>query len=212
MTKVLVADDYPVVREGLTSALRRHPDIEVVGVAVDGIDALEQAHRRVPDVLLLDLRMPRLSGLMVLARLSKELPQVRVLVVSVSESAESVVDAIAAGASGFITMQISGDELCAAVLAVARGEAVVSPSLVAYLMKGVRRNGNSVAVSPTGELTGCELEVLRLVAQGHTDRQISSSLYISPRTVQSHLSRIRDKTGIRRRTQLACWATEHSVA
>jgi DNA-binding NarL/FixJ family response regulator len=212
MTKVVVADDFPLVRDGFAAALARDPTIKVVGFAVDGVDALEKTRALKPDVLLLDLRMPRMSGLMALTQLTAELPSVRVLVVSDLERDDSVVDAVAAGAAGFISKHITGDQLCAAIHAVKRGEAAISPDLLGHLMRGLRREPGAIGgVSATGTLTVSELKVLRLVAEGRTDKQISATLYISPRTVQSHLAHIRAKTGISRRTQLACWATEHAV-
>jgi DNA-binding NarL/FixJ family response regulator len=212
MTKVLVADDFPLVRDGFAAALARDPTIKIVGFAVDGVDALEKTRALEPDVLLLDLRMPRMSGLMALTQLTAELPSVRVLVVSDLQHDDSVVDAVAAGAAGFISKHITGDDLCAAIHAVKRGEAAISPDLLGHLMRGLRREpGAAGGKSATGALTVSELKVLRLVAEGRTDKQISATLYISPRTVQSHLAHIRAKTGISRRTQLACWATEHAV-
>jgi DNA-binding NarL/FixJ family response regulator len=183
----------------------------VVGFAADGVEALEQTRALLPDVLLLDLRMPRMSGLMALTQLTAEMPEVRVLVVSDLECDDSVIDAVAAGAAGFISKQITGVELCEAVHAVKRGEAAISPDLLGHLMRGLRREPSGHGPTPTGALTVSELNVLRLVAEGRTDKQISATLYISPRTVQSHLGHIRAKTGIARRTQLACWATEHAV-
>src|SRR4051794_32497875 len=211
MVKVLVVDDFPLVREALAAALARNDQIEVVGLAADGIDALEQAHALQPDVVVLDLRMPNMSGLVALTRLTTELPQVRVLLLTACEEPDTVIDAVSAGAAGFVTKRITGAELAESVVAVHQGQPVVSPSLTAHLVRGLRRNGDEPRGGTTGRLTSSELNVLRLVADGRTDKQISESMYISPRTVQSHLSQIRSKTGVRRRTQLARWATEHLV-
>jgi DNA-binding NarL/FixJ family response regulator len=209
--RVLVADDFPLVRDGLAAALVRDPDIEVVGLAVDGVDALEKARALRPDVIVLDLRMPRMTGLMALTHLRAEVPEARVLVISEQATADTVIDAVSAGAGGFVGKEVTGEQLRAAVRAVARGDAAMSPELVGHLMRGLRREASGPVGSPTGGLTPSELNVLRLVAEGQTDKQISGTLFISPRTVQSHLSHIRAKTGIARRTQLACWATEHAV-
>jgi two-component system NarL family response regulator len=211
MIRVLVADDFPLVRDALATALSRHPEIEIAGVASDGIETLEQAHALRPDVVVLDLRMPRMSGLVALTRLSAELPTLRVLLLTACEEPEIVIDAVSAGAAGFVTKRITGTELADAVCAVHRGDPVVDASLTAHLVAGLRRDAGARAGGSTGNLTTNELNVLRLVADGRTDNQISQTLYISPRTVQSHLSRIRAKTGVQRRTQLARWATEHLV-
>jgi DNA-binding NarL/FixJ family response regulator len=215
--RVLVADDFPLVREGLVGALEGHPDVTVVGQAVDGQDAVEKVAALNPDVVLLDLKMPRLSGLMALMRIRAEHPNIPVLVISASETGESVVDAAAAGAAGYISKRSKKEELCDAVLRVARGESVIAPSLAGHLLHAFASDGNGGhspgegSMSPTALLAARELHVLRLVAEGMTDLQISASLYISPRTVQAYLARIRDKTGLRRRSQLARWAVEHSV-
>lgn len=211
MIKVLVADDFPLVRDALASALNRHDEIDVVGVASDGIETLERCHELHPDVVVLDLRMPRMSGLVALTRLTAELPSTRVLLLTACEEPETVVDAVSAGAAGFVTKRISGTELADAVCSVYRGNPVVDPALTAHLVAGLRRGGAASSGGTTGNLTSNELNVLRLVADGRTDKQISQTLYISPRTVQTHLSQIRAKTGVRRRTQLARWATEHLV-
>ena len=134
MTRVLVADDFPLVREALAAALARHPEIEVVGLAGDGVEALELAHAHQPDVVVLDLRMPRMSGLVALTRLTAELPCTRVLLLTACEEPDTVIDAVSAGAAGFVTKRTSGAELAEAVLAVSRGEPVVSPALTAHLV------------------------------------------------------------------------------
>jgi DNA-binding NarL/FixJ family response regulator len=211
MTRVLVADDFPLVREALAAALRRHPQIEVVGMAADGVEAVEMSLQHEPDVVVLDLKMPRMSGLVALTKLTSELPRTRVLLLTACEEPDTVIDAVSAGAAGFVTKRTSGADLADSVLRVARGEPVVSPSLTAYLVQGLRRDSQERRGGTMGQLTSSELNVLRLVADGRTDKQISATLYISPRTVQSHLAQIRTKTGVRRRTQLARWATEHLV-
>jgi DNA-binding NarL/FixJ family response regulator len=209
--RVLVADDFPMVRDALSAALARHPQIEVAGVAADGIEAVEKAHALQPDVVVLDLRMPGMSGLMALTRMSTELPHVRVLLLTACEEPDAVIDAVSAGAAGFVTKRISGAELAEAVTAVHRGEPVISASLTAHLVRGLRRDDRTNHGVSAGRLTSSELNVLRLVADGRTDRQISQTLYISPRTVQSHLSQVRSKVGLRRRVELTRWAAEHLV-
>jgi DNA-binding NarL/FixJ family response regulator len=214
MVKVLVADDFPIVREGIINALERHPEITVVAQAGDGLETIEAAHQAHPDVILLDLRMPRLSGLMALTRLREELPQTRVIILSVSETPDSVIDAAAAGADGYLSKATGGDELCHAVLTVQAGHAIISPHLTRHLMRNCRARGehdNNTSREGETTLQTRELNVLRLLASGHTDKQISQTLYMSTRTVQNHLARIRTKTGRQRRAELARWATERGV-
>jgi DNA-binding NarL/FixJ family response regulator len=210
--RILIAEDSPLMREGIVSALERSPEIEVVGRAEDGVEALERAAALEPDVLLLDMSMPRLGGLGVLERIRSRMPTIRTLVLTVLEDEETLLNAVAAGAAGYLTKRTSIAELEEAVLTVHRGGSVITPTLAGYLLRdyGRRRSGGDDR-SGGLVLTPREREVLRLLAQGHTDREIAQLLYISPRTVQNHLASIREKTGIRRRSGLARWASEHAA-
>jgi len=208
--RVLVADDFPLMRAAVVAALENESGMEVVGQAADGEETLLLAHATRPDVLLLDLYMPKLSGLGVLARIRDELPEVRVLVMTASEKHESLVQAVGAGAAGYITKRSTVSQVCDAVTTVHGGGAAVTPSLTAHLLRAFSNGGSSMPRS-RALLGQRELEVLRLVSEGLTDDEISEKLYISARTVQAHLSRVRDKTGVRRRSQLARWATEHAL-
>jgi DNA-binding NarL/FixJ family response regulator len=205
--RVVVADDFPLIRAGLVDALRTRADIEVVAEARDGIEAIEMARRHRPDVLLLDLTMPRLGGLEALTVLREEAPDVRVLVVTASERRDKLVEAVSAGAAGYLTKRSSVAELCDAVANVHAGEGAISPSLTVHLLSGL--SGDRAPAADL--LSPRELEVLRLVAHGHTDAEISARLSIAQRTVQAHLARVRDKTGLRRRGQLAIWASENDL-
>src|SRR3954469_9744982 len=186
---VLVADDFPLMRQAVSAALKSHPDIDVVGEAADGDEALACAHESRPDVLLLDLYMPNLNGLGVLARIRDELPEIRVLVMTASEKHESLVQAVGAGAAGYITKRSTVSQVCDAVTTVHGGGAAVSPALTAHLLRAF--SGGGAGVPRSRALLGQrELEVLRLVAEGMTDDEISRRLYISARTVQAHLARV----------------------
>ena len=209
--RVVVIDDFPLVREGLAAALQTDPAIEVVGQADNGIDGLKKAAELKPDIVMLDLQMPKFGGMMVLERIRAEMPEIKVLVVTASEKAESLLDAVAAGAAGYLTKRASRQELCQAVVTVYGGGSVITPALAGHLLREYSQasRGEPPTVRPL--LGAREQEILRLVAQGYTDKEIGKRLYISPRTVQNHLTQIRQKTGLRRRSELTRWAVEHAV-
>jgi two-component system NarL family response regulator len=209
--RVLVADDHPLARAGMVRALARDPGIEIVGEAEDGQTALEMARTLEPDVLVLDLRMPGLGGTVVLERLRGELPDVRALVVTASESPEAVLDSVAAGAAGYLSKGASGEELRQAVIATYGGGSVISPDLARHLLREVAGAARGQGSSVRPVLNARELDILRLVSRGMTDNEIGAELYLSPRTVQNHLSRMREKIGVRRRSELARWAVEHAI-
>jgi two-component system NarL family response regulator len=208
--RVVVADDFPLVREGVVRALNQDPGIEVVAQAENGQEALDVAGELHPDVMILDLRMPDLGGLAVLDKLRNTQPDIRVIVMTASEQASTLLDAIAAGAAGYLSKRSTGEELRQAVITAHGGGSVITPSLASHLLKEFSSSarGEQSAVRP---LQGRELDVLRLVVQGKTDNEIGQELFISPRTVQNHLTRIREKTGLRRRSELTRWAVEHAI-
>jgi DNA-binding NarL/FixJ family response regulator len=210
--RVLVAEDHPLVREGVIRALGRDPGIEVIGEADNGVTAMELARQLKPDVMVLDLRMPGLGGALVLERLRAELPETRALVMTANESPESLLDAVAAGAAGYLSKRTSGEELRQAVITTYGGGSVITPELARHLLREFSGDARGEGSSVRPLLAARELEVLRLLADGLTDNEIGRQMYISPRTVQNHLGRVRDKTGLRRRPELARWAVEHGIA
>ena len=209
--RVLLIDDFPLVREGMAAALARDPGIDVVGHAENGAAGLALARELRPDVVLLDLHMPEMGGMVVLERLRRELPQTRALVMTASEKAETLLAAVSAGAAGYITKRSSRQELCDAVITVHGGGSVIAPSLAGHLLRQYQKASKGDTADLRSQLSGRELEVLRLVAQGLTDKQIAREIYVSPRTVQNHLASIRGKTGLRRRSELTRWAVVHAV-
>jgi two-component system NarL family response regulator len=209
--RVVVADDFPLVREGVVRALKHDPAIEVVGQASNGQEALEMAIQLQPDVMILDLRMPDLGGLAVLEKLRTQQPEIRIVVMTASEQAGTLLDAVAAGAAGYLSKRTTGEELRQAVITAHGGGSVITPALASHLLKEFSSSARGEQSSVRPLLGQRELDVLRLVVQGKTDNEIGGELYISPRTVQNHLTRIREKTGLRRRSELTRWAVEHAI-
>jgi two-component system, NarL family, response regulator NreC len=199
------------VREGMAAALAHDPAITVVGQADDGTQALPMAKELRPDVILLDLHMPQMGGIMTLERLRTESPDSKVVIMTASEKAETLLAAVSAGAAGYITKRAGRAELRDAVITVHGGGSVIAPHLAGHLLKQYQRASRGEAKDLQNALSGREQEVLRLVAQGMTDHEIAGTIYVSPRTVQNHLARIREKTGTRRRSELTRWAIVHAV-
>ena len=209
--RVLLVDDFPLIREGIAAALSRDPAIQIVGEASDGVEGLAMARELKPDVILLDLHMPEMGGMMMLERLRSEAPDSRVLVMTASEKAETLLAAVSAGAAGYITKRSTRRELCDAIITVHGGGSVIAPHLAGHLLRQYAKAAHGDVADLRNALTAREQEVLRLVAQGLTDKQIANQIYVSPRTVQNHLARIRDKTGLSRRSELTRWAVVHAI-
>jgi len=201
--RVLVVDDHPMVREGLRSMLTAD-GVEVVGEAASGADALRDVRERSPDVVLLDLELPDLDGVTVLARLKESAPRIPVLVVSMHDETELVRRAIDAGAAGYILKGAGRRELLASVRAVRDGGSVLDPALLRGVTGLGEREPLSVARGPAGEAPSpVERELLRLIAQGLTNREIAARLRWSPATVKKYVQRILEKLGVSDRTQAA---------
>lgn len=193
--RILIADDHSVVRQGLRMFLGLDPELEVVGEAADGAEALRLARELRPDVVLMDLLMPVMDGIEATAAIRHELPDTEVLALtSVLEDA-SVVGAVRAGAIGYLLKDTQADALCQAIKSAAAGQVQLTPKAAARLMQAV-----SAPESPV-DLTERETEVLRLLAQGQSNKQIAHSLHISEKTVKTHVSNILSKLGVQSRTQ-----------
>jgi DNA-binding NarL/FixJ family response regulator len=191
--KLLIADDHPVVRDGLSSMFAREPGFEVLGEAADGSEAVRLAQALQPDVILMDLRMPGTDGVTAIAELARQGVAARVLVLTTYDTDSHVLPAIEAGATGYLLKDAPRAELIRAVQAAARGQAVLSPSVATRLMSRVR----TPVVEP---LSQRELEVLALVAAGNTNREAAAALFISEATVKTHLLNIYAKLGVSDRT------------
>ncbi len=192
MIRVLIADDHPIVRNGLRGAFAEVPDIQVVGEAANGREAVTRAVAQQADVVLMDLRMPEMDGVAAIAALWKQAPRIRALVLTTFDSEADVLPAVAAGAAGYLLKDAHPEELIRAVRAAHRGEAVLAPSAAGQLMGRVR--------NPAGPaLSKRELEVLQLVADGASNREAARQLFISEASVKTHLQHIFDKLEVRDR-------------
>lgn len=198
--RILIADDHGVVRQGLQMFLALDADLEVVGEACNGIDALKLAHDLHPDVVLMDLLMPGMDGITATAQLREELPDVEVIALTSVLEDSSVVGAIRAGAIGYLLKDTDADELIRAIKAAAEGQVQLSPKAAARLMREVR------APESPEELTEREIDVLQLLARGQSNKEIALSLSIGEKTVKTHVSNILSKLNVASRTQAALHA------
>ncbi|GAA2802288.1 response regulator [Crossiella cryophila] len=190
--RLLIVDDHPIVRNGLAVAFGAEPDIEVVGEAANGLEAVELAARVAADVVLMDLRMPELDGVRAIRRLREQHPELRVLVLTTFDTDSDVLPAIEAGATGYLLKDAPPEELLKAVRAASRGESVLAPTVAGRLIGQVRKPAR-------GALSKRELEVLTLVAGGATNREAARRLFISEASIKTHLLHIYAKLDVRDR-------------
>ncbi|MCX5525502.1 response regulator transcription factor [Streptomyces bobili] len=212
--RVLIADDQQMVRQGFTVLLNAQPDIEVIGQAVDGLDAVAQVAELSPDVVLMDIRMPELGGIEATRRITVATPEIKVLVLTTFDLDEYVYEALRAGASGFLLKDASADQLAEAVRVVAAGDALLAPGITRKLIAEFSRlDGTPRAPRKerVGDLTERETEVLALIAQGLSNAEIARHLVVAEQTVKTHVGRILVKLGLRDRTQAAVFAYESGL-
>ncbi|UUU32164.1 response regulator transcription factor [Streptomyces sp. CA-210063] len=212
--RVLIADDQQMVRQGFSVLLNTRPDIDVVGQAVHGLDAIDKVAELAPDVVLMDIRMPELGGIEATHRITTEHPHIRVLVLTTFDLDEYVYEALRAGASGFLLKDASADQLAEAVRVVAAGDALLAPGITRRLIAEFSRLGTTPRAplkARVGDLTERETEVLTLIAQGLSNAEIAQRLVVAEQTVKTHVGRILVKLGLRDRTQAAVFAYESGL-
>lgn len=207
--RVLVADDHLVVRLGIRTLLAAEPDIDVVGEARDGLEAIAEAQRLQPDVILMDLMMPHVDGIAAIERIRAHQPSARILVLTTFEADDKVFPAIRAGALGYTLKDFGPDELVRAIQRVFRGESSLHPAIARKVLHELAHPAQRQASEPLSER---ELAVLRLIARGESNQEIAAALQISIATVSKHVSHILDKLHLASRTQAALYALSEGLA
>jgi DNA-binding NarL/FixJ family response regulator len=206
--RILLAEDHALVRAGFHALLQDLPGVLVVAEAGDGQEALYQIEAHRPDLVLLDITMPRLSGIEVAARIAKQFPQMRVIMLSMHANEEYVWEALRAGALGYLLKDANTDELKLAIATVTRGEPYLSAAVSKYVIAGYVRSGES---SQGDQLTPRQREILRLIAEGHTTHTIAKMLSISDKTVETHRSQLMRRLGLHDVTSLVRFAIRHGL-
>jgi two-component system response regulator NreC len=210
MLKVLIADDHAIVRTGLRTLLNSEPSLELVGEATGGYEAIELVGKTHPDILLLDLSMPDLDGIAVTKTLKPQYPDLHILILTIHEDQALLREALKAGASGYILKRAAETELISSIHIIARGDMYVDPSMVRTLLDDkVRPASEPNETSET--LTPREIDVLKLIVQGYTNRQVGEELNISIRTVEGHRANLSEKLGLRSRVELVRYARSHGL-
>lgn len=203
--KILLVDDHSLFRRGIAAVLSEQDDMEVIDEASDGLEAIEKARILSPDVIVTDLEMPNCTGLELCQALQTELPQINILVLTVSEKESDLFTAIKAGAKGYLLKNAEPQELTQAVIHIARGGVIVSPSMAEKLLTEFK-TGEVQKAESSSNLSQRESEVLELVSKGASNKEIASTLFISENTVKTHLRSIMDKLHLANRSQAAAYA------
>lgn len=210
MTRVLIADDHAIVRAGLRALLAEEAAFDLVGEAVGGYEAIELVEKTKPDVLILDLSMPDLDGILVTRKIKPQFPDLKILILTLHEDEALLKEAIKAGAAGYILKRAAEAELISAIRTILRGDLYVDPSMVRGLFEESRQS-QVKQKNPMEPLTPRETEILRLIVEGYTNRQIGQELIISIRTVEGHRANISDKLGLHSRVELVRYARQHGL-
>ena len=209
--RLLLVDDHQVVRLGLRALLSAESDLEVVGEAGSAAEALAQVDSLRPEVVLMDVRLPGQSGITACQQIHQRWPEVKVLMLTSFADESLVLEAVDAGASGYVLKQVGNDDLIKAVRAVAQGDAVLDPAVTQKLLAHVRRTGHEAQAAAFRDLSEREIQVLAQVAEGKTNAEIGAILMLSEKTVRNHVSTILDKLGCTNRIEAATYAVRNHV-
>ena len=209
--KILLAEDHKIVREGTRQLLEQAADMHIVGEAADGLEAVRLATELRPDVVVMDVRLPKLNGIESTRTITARFPDIRILILSAYDDDSYVFPLLEAGASGYLLKTASGAELAEAIRRVVAGETALSPRITAKLVDHLGRRGTYRVAQMTEGLTGREMEVLRATALGQPNKTIAGTLAISPQTVQVHLRNIFSKLGVGNRSAAVAYAIRHGL-
>ena len=210
MTRILIADDHAIVRAGLRALLAEDAAFDLVGEAAGGVEAIDLVEKTNPGVLILDLSMPDLDGISVTRKIKPQFPDLKILILTLHEDEALLKEAIKAGAAGYILKRAAEAELISAIRTILRGDLYVDPSMVRSLLEE-SQNPKVNQKYPTESLTQRETEILRLIVEGYTNRQIGQELNISIRTVEGHRANISDKLGLHSRVELVRYARQNGL-
>lgn len=209
--KILLVDDHTLFRSGIRLLLQRHPEFEVVGEAADGLEGVKRAKQLMPDVVLMDLNMPGLSGLEAMQLIVEDLPDTAVLMLTVSEEAEDLSAALKKGARGYLLKNIEADSLISGIKSAAAGEPVISAAMTAKLVAQFRSGNNTPAAPEREKLTPRERETMICLARGESNKEIARHLDVAESTVKIHVQNILKKLNVTSRVQIAVYAVEHGL-
>jgi DNA-binding NarL/FixJ family response regulator len=211
--KVVLADDHTIFREGLTELLERSGNVEVIGEASNGIEAIDLILKKKPDIAIMDVSMPKMSGLNALSKVKDLMPEVKILILSMYNNQQYIDEAMANGASGYVMKDVAGSELLNAIELVLNNETYLSPTVTSQVMKkylnlkAIREKG----IDKKEKLTQREIEILKLLALGKTNREISSMLFISIKTVETHRKNIMNKLSLRNLADIVRYAIKNEL-
>ena len=212
--RVLVVDDHALFRRGLQMVLEQEADIEVVGEASDGAEAVQTATETLPDIVLMDVRMPRRSGIEACASIHETVPSAKIIMLTISDEEADLYEALKAGATGYLLKEISIEEVATAIRAVHGGQSLISPSMASKLITefaSMSRRTDDRQQMPTPKLTDREMEVLKLVAKGLNNRDIAKELFISENTVKNHIRNILEKLQLHSRMEAVVYAVREKL-